>query len=140
MYHLNFNSPVPLYEQLERQTQFLIASDVLPEGVMIPSVRDAAKSLAVNPQTIVRAYANLKNAGLIQSVRGQGFVVAVGARARCRDLRLQLFQSRVEESLEEAVLGRMTPDEISTILKRSFQRIVDKYFPNSTSDLPAETR
>ena len=138
MYHLNFNSAIPLYEQLERQTQFLIANGVLPEGETIPSVRDAAKSLAVNPQTIVRAYANLKNAGLIQSLRGQGFIVSEGARARCRESRLLLFQARFEETLEEAAAARVSLDEIEATFKRAVQKIVAKYRPNNDANRSTE--
>ena len=70
MYQLNFNSPIPIYEQIVRQAHFLIASGALPEGELIPSVREVAKTLTINPQTVVRAYSELKAADLIAAVRG----------------------------------------------------------------------
>lgn len=131
MYQINFNSAIPIYEQIERQAQFLIASGALQEGLLIPSIREVAKTLTINPQTVVKAYNELKNAELIQPLRGQGYVVSPGARAKCRRARLELFQSRVEETLAEAALGRLSPEEMREIVDAALKRTVQKYYPSN---------
>ena len=117
MYQLNFNSPIPIYEQIVRQAHFLIASGALPEGELIPSVREVAKTLTINPQTVVRAYSELKAADLIAAVRGQGYAVKHGARDQCRRARLELFQTRIEEGIEE-------------IVDAAFLKAVSKHYPD----------
>lgn len=130
MYQLNFNSPIPIYEQIVRQAHFLIASGALPEDELIPSVREVAKSLTINPQTVVRAYTELKAADLIVAVRGQGYAVKSGARDRCRRARLELFQTRIEEGIEEAALGRLSPQEIAEIVDAAYVKVVAKHYPD----------
>ena len=130
MYQLNFNSPIPIYEQIVRQAHFLTASGALPEGELIPSVREVAKTLTINPQTVVRVYSELKAADLIAAVRGQGYAVKHGARDQCRRARLELFQTRIEEGIEEAALGRLSPEEIAEIVDAAFLKAVSKHYPD----------
>lgn len=134
MFQVNFNSSIPIYEQLVRQAQFLIASGALPEYELIPSVREVAKTLGINPQTVVKAYNDLKTSGLIVSVRGQGYIVGVGSKDRCRRARLELFQTRIEESLEEAALGRLSLSDMREIVDAAFAKIVAQYYPQEKVD------
>ena len=126
MFQINFNSSAPIYEQIELQAQFLIASGAWPEGELIPSVREVAKTLAINPQTVARAYGNLKTSGLIQPRRGLGNVVSIGAKDRCRRSRLLFFQSKIEEALKEATLGGLSTQETNEIVQAALQKIVSR--------------
>ena len=85
----------------------------------------------INPQTVVKAYALLKADGVLSPIRGQGFVVARGASELCRGARQEMFQSRIEETLEEAALGRVSPDEMTQMLKSALAKTVAKYYPNA---------
>ena len=73
------SSDLPLYEQLIRQVTFLVAQRAYREHELVPSVREASKSLAVNPNTVVRAYRQLQQDGILVVRRGMGMAVA-GAR------------------------------------------------------------
>ena len=55
------NNGVPIYEQLVRQIKYAVAEGILVPGQIIPSVRDMAKQLTVNPNTVQRAYFQLQN-------------------------------------------------------------------------------
>ena len=55
MYQINFESVIPIYEQIVRQVKFLVASGALSEGEFVPSVREVAKTQMINPQTVVKA-------------------------------------------------------------------------------------
>ena len=63
-------SPVPIYEQIIGQIVFAVAASDLAPGEMVPSVRDLAAELVVNPNTVVRAYQELERAGILESKRG----------------------------------------------------------------------
>ena len=75
-------SRIPVYEQVITRFEKLIVSGVLSEGDQIPSVRSLALSLAVNPNTIQKAYLELENAGITKSVAGIGRFVSENAKER----------------------------------------------------------
>ncbi len=72
---IDFRDSRPLYEQIIAQIQQEIRSGILLEGDQIPSVREMASSLSINPNTIQRAYRELENSGWIISVPGKGSFV-----------------------------------------------------------------
>ena len=75
MINLNFRASTPIYEQVKEHFRSLILSGVLPEGYKMPSVRELASELAINPNTIQRAYRELEQEGCICSVPGKGSFV-----------------------------------------------------------------
>ena len=72
MISLNYRDPRPIYEQLEEKLRRLILSGAIAENERLPSVRELAGQLAINPNTIQRAYRELEQAGFIYSVPGKG--------------------------------------------------------------------
>jgi GntR family transcriptional regulator len=76
MLQLNFRDHQPLHEQIKEKMKRLIISGVLKTDEQIPSVRELAQSLTVNPNTIQKAYKNLETEGYIYSVRAKGNFVA----------------------------------------------------------------
>lgn len=73
---LDMTDKRPLYEQVVDRIKELIALGVLPADEKIPSVRQMAVELSINPNTIQRAYAELERSGYIYSVKGRGNFVA----------------------------------------------------------------
>jgi GntR family transcriptional regulator len=71
--------PLPLWRQLEEGVRNLVASGALAAGAVVPSVRELARDLAVNPATIAKAYQRLCDAGVLEVRRGEGTFVAAGA-------------------------------------------------------------
>ena len=72
MISLNFRDPRPIYEQVKDNLRHLIVSGALPPNHKLPSVREMAGDLAINPNTIQRAYRELELEGYICSVPGKG--------------------------------------------------------------------
>lgn len=66
----------PIYEQVTERFRILIYQEALPSGSRLPSVRQLAMDLSINPNTIQRAYAELEQEGLIYSIKGKGNFVA----------------------------------------------------------------
>jgi DNA-binding transcriptional regulator YhcF (GntR family) len=69
------NNGIAIYEQIVRQVKFAIADGVLVPGQLLPSVRTLAVSLAINPNTIAKAFSQLQNDGVVESLRGRGIAV-----------------------------------------------------------------
>jgi GntR family transcriptional regulator len=91
LFHANPSSGVPLYRQLMEQVLLLVAGGRLAAGDFLPSVRQVAQELQVNPMTVSKAYSLLERDGIIELVRGTGMRVlpgqAVGSvRDRQREL------------------------------------------------------
>ena len=101
MIRINYRDPRPIYEQVKDGFRQLILSGVLKPDEKLPSVRELAGSLAINPNTIQRAYRELEQEGCICSVPGKGSFVADSADTaalRRRELLEQL--GKVSEELK----------------------------------------
>lgn len=75
MININFRDPRPIYEQIKDELRRLIVSGALASDSRLPSVREMASELAINPSTIQRAYRELEAEGYICSVAGKGSFV-----------------------------------------------------------------
>ena len=82
MISINFRDARPIYEQVRDGFRQLILSGVLTADSKLPSVRELSAELAINPNTIQRAYRELEQEGYIVSVPGKGSFVAQGGGAR----------------------------------------------------------
>jgi GntR family transcriptional regulator len=75
MFNIDFQSRIPIYEQIVSQIERYIVLGVLKENEQLPSVRQIAFDLGINPNTIQRAYTELERMGIIISVVGKGSFV-----------------------------------------------------------------
>lgn len=104
MININFRALTPIWEQVRDNYRALILSGALPEGYKMPSVRELASSLAINPNTIQRAYRELEAEGYTVSVPGKGsFVCAAKEAAAMR--RQELEQNFKALAAELKALG-----------------------------------
>lgn len=80
---LNARSPVPLYEQIAQRIRVAVAAEEYAAGDSLPSVRQLASSLRVNPATVVQAYRDLEREGFVEMRQGAGtFVRALPVERR----------------------------------------------------------
>src|SRR5438552_2913816 len=119
---LNAADERPIYGQIADRVKFAVAGGVLRPGDLVPSVRELAKQLVVNPNTVARAYRDLQMEGLLESVRGMGLQVAEGAADRCRVARRETVRQRLRRAIEEALQSRMDPAEIEAIFGEEWVR------------------
>ena len=102
MLSINYKDPRPIYEQVRDALRQLILSGAIAPGEKLPSVRELAASLAINPNTIQRSYRELESLGLISTVPGKGAFAAtdgVAAHRRIQELTEQLTASMQELKL-----------------------------------------
>ncbi len=95
---LSPSSGVPIYRQLIEQVRRMIASDQLQPGHTLPSVRQLATQLSVNPMTISKAYSLMEVEGLLERQRGKGMIVS-RQQPESQPLveRLKLLQPAIEQ-------------------------------------------
>lgn len=109
-------SPVPIYEQIADQLVFAVAGGDLAAGDLVPSVRDLSVQLTVNPNTVVRAYQQLEQLGVLEPLRGRGMVVTADAAKRCKTRRKELLREKVDELIREAVSAGLTDDDLKQLI------------------------
>ena len=116
MIQLNYRDPRPIYEQIKSELKRLILTQALAPGEKLPSVRELAAQLAINPNTIQRAYRELDAEGYTVSIAGKGSFVAEIAV-----IRRQQRQQEVELFLQAAnrlrALG-FTTQELTAFLEQ----------------------
>lgn len=92
---LDLKDSRPLYEQIVERFKHLILCGALPEDEKLPSVRNLAMELSINPNTIQKAYGELERLGFIYTVKGRGNFVSANTvlkEARRDELKVQLLQ------------------------------------------------
>ena len=114
---------VAIYEQVARQVKFAVASGVVKPGEMVPSVREVARELAINPNTVARAYRQLQDQKVLEPVRGTGLAVAAGAGPRCRDERVALIRRRLKQVLAEARMSRLDAAELRKLVEHELSAV-----------------
>jgi GntR family transcriptional regulator len=111
-FRLDSQSGVPVYRQLIDQVQGGLASGTLTGGVQLPTVRQVAVELAINPNTVLRAYRELEIRGVLDSQQGTGTFIAE-RRAKPDDAeRERRLEQLVGEFVARAGAGGFTVREL----------------------------
>ena len=118
MIHLNSRDPRPIYEQIMDNLRRLIISGGVAPGDRLPSVREMAAQLAINPNTIQRAYAELEQEGYIYSVPGKGSFAAGDSDAGSR--RRKELETQLREMLRELKCLGAKPEELEALIKEEY--------------------
>ncbi len=101
-FQLNFKSGKPVYLQLVDQVKAAMASGSLQPGDSLPSIRPLAEDLRVNRNTVAKAYAELENQHVIETITGKGcFVRDAGSPFR-KDVRLKLLADDIDHAVVQA--------------------------------------
>ena len=115
-WHVRPDSDQPIYEQIVDQAVAAVSDDELTVGVLMPSVRELAETLLVNPNTVARAYQELERLGLVVVRRGVGMEITAAAPEACKTRRRERAVAALQVALEEAVAAGMTHAEIRVVL------------------------
>ncbi len=116
---MTFNDSKPIYLQIAELISDKISSQQWAEGERIPSVRELASDVEVNPNTVMRAYEALAQSGVICNKRGVGFFVVEGARTVLNgERRTELFDVELRAiAMRMKELG-VTMNEVVSALER----------------------
>jgi GntR family transcriptional regulator len=115
--HVDVRNGLAVYDQIVRQVKFAVAEGALRTGELVPSVRELARELAINPNTVARAYRQLQDDGIVEPVRGTGLAIAASARRQCQSERTKLIRSRLRMVLEEALHSGLDEHEIESLIR-----------------------
>ena len=115
------SSGVALYEQIEEQIKSQIMTGELAEGDALPSMRVLAEDLKISIITTKRAYEDLERDGFIYSVTGKGsFVKGINGDIVKENMKFAI-QELLESAVDKAILGKVSLDEMSEMLKLLYE-------------------
>ena len=122
---IDHKSGVPFYRQIIEQIKFAIARGDLTPGDRLPTVRQLAVDLSINPNTVIRAYRELEHEGLLATRRGAGvYISSAGSRLTRRE-RTRILTERVDVLLAEARQMDVTLDELLELVRRRDGKLGD---------------
>jgi GntR family transcriptional regulator len=118
LFSIATGSNEPIYRQLIDQVRRLVAGGQLAAGDSMPSVRDIAQALALNPMTVSKAYSMLEVEGVLSRRRGLGMVVADQAQGEHGlDHRIELLRPTLERAALEARQLELDPNTALALFK-----------------------
>lgn len=116
LFSIATGSPEPIYRQLVEQVRRLVAAGQMAPGDALPSVREVAQALALNPMTVSKAYSLLEMEGLLARRRGMGMVVADRGESGQGALdRIELLRPALERAAMEARQLELDPDTVVSL-------------------------
>lgn len=119
MFQLDFKDRRPIYEQIKEKMKFLIIEGAMKEGERIPSVRELAVSMAINPNTIQKAYKELESEGYIYSLAAKGYFVTPRESAE-KSVTAELLAKFTDTAKELMYLGKEKA-ELSDIIDQIYK-------------------
>ena len=115
--NIDFSSPLPIYRQLIYLIKMEILSGRLNDGDQLPPIRELAKILKLNPNTVAKAYYALDEEGFIESKRGSGNWVNY-KKAKLDSLRKGMIEDEFRSFLETALSIGASMEDIKNLIKR----------------------
>ena len=110
MININFRDSRPIYEQVKTTMRKLIVSGAMSPDEKLPSVRELASQLVINPNTMQRAYRELEQEGYIISIPGKGSYANLSAQVD--EGRKKELLTAMDEIVAELLYLGVTPDEL----------------------------
>jgi GntR family transcriptional regulator len=123
---IDHHSGVPIYRQLVEQVRQQAMTGALDGGEQVPSVRDLAAQLNINPMTISKAYTLLENAGILERRRGVGLFVAPVTGARREHLAAELVGELLDRAAVAAVQLGITEEGAVELFRKQYDKYREK--------------
>lgn len=117
MFDIDLQSRTPIYEQLYKRVVELTVKKQLRPNDKLPSVRELAKELGVNPNTVSKAFQNLERDGIIYSLAGRGSFIS----DKNGDIIKQNAADNFKTAAKEAMTAGLSSEEMTDIVNKVFQ-------------------
>lgn len=115
------NSAVPPYYQLVQEIKWEILSGQIEDGDRLPSIREMAKTLQLNPNTVAKAYYNLEDEGLLECKGRKGSYVNYD-KTRSNKLSNVIAEDELKVFLDKIFYLGITEDELKKMIAKQFER------------------
>lgn len=123
---INFKAGKPVYLQLVDQIKAAVASGTAQTGEPLPSIRPLAEELRVNRNTIAKAYSELENQGVIETIAGKGCFVKENNSPLKKDVRRKLLIEEIDPVIVQAHHLQLSTEELVELVKERIKVIEEK--------------
>ena len=123
LFRVDPSSSVPVYAQIVAQAKNAVAAGVLRTGDRLPSLRDTARALRINPNTVVKAYRELEAQGVVRTEHGRGSVVTSATAPMGAAERVERLDRMAEQYAVEAYHLGASPEEVIGALHRALEAL-----------------
>ncbi|HKR66610.1 MAG TPA: GntR family transcriptional regulator [Thermoanaerobaculia bacterium] len=127
MFDINPSNAAPIWRQIEEGMRRMISLGTLAPGESVPSVRDLAQQLRVNPNTVARAYQRLTDAGVFAVRRGEGTFVSDAPSTLKKSERTETLREAAQRYAGTALAVAASLEEATTELENSFERLTREH-------------
>ncbi|MCR3758983.1 GntR family transcriptional regulator [Clostridium felsineum] len=125
MIYIDNKSSSPIYEQVIDQVKEQVIKGILRGGDKLPSVRQMASIITVNPNTISRAYSELERQNIIETIKGKGTYVAANYKPVMEQERLIKLKSAIKKIIIESSYIGVSEEELINIIKENYKNVID---------------
>ena len=127
MFQIDLKNRKPIYEQVVENFKRMIVSGGISEGTRVPSIRDLAKNLNVNPNTVQKAYRELESHGYFYTVLGQGSFIAAPPESLTRREVAALYEA-LWEQIHELLFRGISPEDIQNFIEEKLREVKNERF------------
>jgi GntR family transcriptional regulator len=139
-FQIDAHAGMPVYRQVLDQIKYYVASGILKPGDRLPSIRELAQTLAVNPTTVVRVYGDLEHEGLIEMQHGRGaFVTARSFRMTSAQRERKIRELARRLVVEAAQMG-VTASQVLSAVEEELQELKEPEEAEQPLRLPGLAR
>ncbi|URZ02657.1 GntR family transcriptional regulator [Clostridium felsineum] len=125
MIYIDNKSSSPIYEQVIDQVKEQVIKGILRGGDKLPSVRQMASIITVNPNTISRAYSELERQNIIETIKGKGTYVAANYKPVMEQERLIKLKNAIKKIIIESSYIGVSEEELINIIKENYKNVID---------------
>lgn len=126
-------SSVPIYRQIVDHVRVAAATGRLPAGMPLPSIRELAQQLVINPNTVARAYQQLAHEGVIVANQGRGSRIAEQRAVYTEAERRRRVEPLVDAMLQAAVAHNIAPAELHAWIDRKLRDLGATSTPSTST-------
>src|SRR6478736_9777549 len=126
LFQIDFKSGKPVYLQLVDQIRYAAASGGLRTGEPLPSIRPLAEELRVNRNTVAKAYAELENEGVIETIAGKGCFVRANHSPYKKEVRRKLLGETLDGAVIQAHHLQIGKGDFLRVAEERFEALEHK--------------
>ena len=119
--NIDYQSRTPIYEQIVKAIENMVAIGVLKSNEQISSIRELALSLSINPNTVKKAYDILENKNIIVSKSTKGTFITSDIN-KAKEEKISFLTNEIKETIKELEALGLTKDKIFEILKGAVRK------------------
>lgn len=114
-------SGVPIYKQIVQQIEKGIMGGLYKPGDQLPTVREVALELTINPNTVARAYRELEHLRVIESVQGRGTFISSDLPRPSGEDKEMIIKEKIETLIRDARQLNVSPDKLKKMFKKALE-------------------